>query len=70
MMIGDEQIDARGLYNTKSYAQFAEIYWLFFFFSGFDRWLELHRVNEGLSIINRMKQLNFMQIDSPEHLFD
>jgi len=40
------------------------------FFSGFERWLELHRVNEGLSVINRMKHLNFIQIASPEHLFD
>lgn len=67
MMIGDEQIDARGLYNIKSYARFAEIYWLF---SDFERWLELHRVNEGLSVINRMKHLNSIQIASCEHLFD
>jgi len=35
MMIGDEQIDARGLYNIKLYAQFAKIYWLFFLFFWF-----------------------------------
>ncbi|WP_322361589.1 hypothetical protein, partial [Bacillus cereus] len=38
------------------------------FFSDFERWLELHRVNEGLSVINRMKQLNSIQIASCEHL--
>jgi predicted ABC-class ATPase len=94
MMIGDEQIDIRGLYNITSHAQLAAIAFLIrkiaisnqdqviflhekvqkaledmeregvdivfsSFFPGFERWLELPRINEVLSIINRMKYLNF-----------
>lgn len=93
MMIGDEEIDIRGLYNITSYAQLAAIAFLIrkiainnqdqpiflhenikktlenmeeegvdivfsSFFPGFERWLELPRINEVLSVINRMKHLN------------
>ncbi|RKN83731.1 P-loop domain-containing protein [Paenibacillus ginsengarvi] len=96
IIIGDEQVDVRGLYNITSHAQLAAIAFLIrkiaisnqdrriflhekikkaledmeregvdlvfsSFFPGFDRWLELPRVNEVLSVINRMKHLNFIQ---------
>lgn len=99
MMIGDEQIDIRGLYNITSHAQLAAIAFLIrkiavsnqdsliylqekikkaledmerdgvdivfsSFFPGFERWLELPRINEVLSVINRMKYLNFIQTES------
>ncbi|WP_372447614.1 hypothetical protein [Neobacillus rhizophilus] len=38
------------------------------FFPGFERWLELPRINEVLSVINRMKYLNFIQLEPSEHL--
>jgi Predicted ATPase of the ABC class len=95
MIIGDEQIDIRGLYNITSHAQLAAIAFLIrkvavsnqdhfiilhdklkkaledmeregvdivfsSSFSGFERWLELPRINEVLSVINRMKHLNFI----------
>lgn len=97
MVIGDEQIDIRGLYNITSHAQLAAIaflirkiaisnqdrviflhekikkaledmerrsgYCIFFLFPGFERWLELPRINEVLSVINRMKHLNSIQIE-------
>ncbi|MDP4086660.1 MAG: hypothetical protein Q8934_18970, partial [Bacillota bacterium] len=103
MMIGDEQIDIRGLYNITSHAQLAAIAFLIrkiaisnqdrliilhekikkaledmeregvdsvfsSFFPGFERWLELPRINEVLSVINRMKHLNFIQFEPSEHL--
>jgi hypothetical protein len=103
MMIGDEQIDIRGLYNITSNAQLAAIAFLIrkiaisnqdrviflhekikktledmeregvdivfsSFFPGFERWLELPRINEILSVINRMKYLNFIQLEPSEHL--
>ncbi len=103
MMIGDEQIDIRGLYNITSHAQLAAIAFLIrkiairnqdrtiflyekiqkaleemeregvdivfsSFFPGFERWLELPRINEVLSVINRMKHLNFIQPEPSEHL--
>lgn len=103
MMIGDEQIDIRGLYNITSHAQLAAIAFLIrkiaisnqdrfiflhekikkaledmeregvdivfsSFFPGFERWLELPRINEVLSVINRMKHLNFIQLEPSEHL--
>ncbi|WJH33730.1 ABC-ATPase domain-containing protein [Paenibacillus sp. CC-CFT747] len=103
LMIGDEQIDFRGLYNITSHAQLAAIAFLLrkiavsnqdrliflhekikkalddmekegvdivfsSFFSGFDRWLELPRINEVLSVLNRMKHLNFIQPEPSEHL--
>ncbi|MCC2684039.1 MAG: ATPase of the class-like protein [Paenibacillaceae bacterium] len=95
ILIGDEQIDIRGLYNITSHAQLAAIAFLLrkiavsnqdhlivlhekikkaledmeregvdmvfsTFFPGFERWLELPRVNEVLSVITRMKHLNFI----------
>lgn len=95
LVIGDEQIDIRGLYNITSHAQLAAIAFLIrkiaisnqdrliilpekiqkalddmeregvdivfsSSFPGFDRWLELPRLNEVLSVINRMKYLNFI----------
>ncbi|KAA0546848.1 ATPase [Bacillus sp. BGMRC 2118] len=98
MMIGDEQIDIRGLYNITSDAQLAAIAFLIRkiavsnqdhviilhekikqalddmeekgvdivfsgFFPGFDRWLELPRINEVLSVLNRMKHLDFIQLE-------
>lgn len=103
IMIGDEQIDIRGLYNITSPAQVAAIAFLIrkmaisnqdrliflkekfekaledmeregvdivfsSFFPGFERWLELPRINEVLSVINRMKHLNFVQLEPSEHL--
>ncbi|WP_052353754.1 P-loop domain-containing protein [Neobacillus jeddahensis] len=103
MMIGDEQIDIRGLYNVTSQAQLAAIAFLIrkiainnqgrhiflhekiqkaledmerdgvdsvfsAFFPGFERWLELPRMNEVLSVINRMKHVNSIQIEPAEHL--
>jgi len=103
IMIGDEQIDIRGLYNITSHAQLAAIAFLIrkitisnqdrliflhekikialddmeregvdtvfsSFFPGFERWLELPRMNEVLSLINRMKHLNFIQLEPSEHL--
>ncbi|MBO0962770.1 hypothetical protein J1P26_24055 [Neobacillus sp. MM2021_6] len=103
MMIGDEQIDIRGLYNITSQAQLAAIAFLLrkiaisnqdrhiflhekikraleemeregvdrvfsSFFPGFERWLELPRINEVLSVINRMRQLDFIQLEPSEHL--
>lgn len=38
------------------------------FFPGFERWIELPRINEVLSVINRMKHLNSIQIEPSEHL--
>lgn len=38
------------------------------FFPGFERWLELPRIHEVLAVINRMKQLNFIQPEPSEHL--
>ncbi|PFM63713.1 hypothetical protein COJ48_14175 [Bacillus cereus] len=38
------------------------------FFSGFERWIELPRIKEVLSVINRMKHLNSIQIEPSEHL--
>ncbi|WP_347568712.1 hypothetical protein [Neobacillus sp. MM2021_6] len=102
-MIGDEQIDIRGLYNITSQAQLAAIAFLLrkiaisnqdrhiflhekikraleemeregvdrvfsSFFPGFERWLELPRINEVLSVINRMRQLDFIQLEPSEHL--
>ncbi|MFF2447478.1 P-loop domain-containing protein [Neobacillus sp. NPDC058068] len=102
MVIGDEQIDIRGLYNITSHAQLAAIAFLLrkiaisnqdhhiflqekikkaledmeregvdcvfsSFFPGFERWLELPRINEVLSVINRMKQLDFIQLEPTEH---
>ncbi|WP_088043287.1 P-loop domain-containing protein [Bacillus sp. EAC] len=102
MMIGDEQVDIRGLYNITSQAQLAAIAFLIrkiairnqdrtiflheqiqkaleemekdgvdivfsSFFPGFERWLELPRINEVLSVINRMKHLNFIQPEPSEH---
>lgn len=102
-MIGDEQIDIRGLYNITSHAQLVAIAFLirkiaisnqdrliFFhekikkaledmeregvdivfssFFPGFERWLELPRINEVLSVINRMKHLNIIQLE-PSAIF-
>ncbi|RTE10808.1 P-loop domain-containing protein [Paenibacillus whitsoniae] len=96
LMIGDEQVDIRGLYNITSHAQLAAIAFLLrkiaisnqdslillhekiqkaledmeregvdlvfsSFFPGFERWLELPRMNEVLAVINRMKHLNFIQ---------
>ncbi|MDR6551869.1 P-loop domain-containing protein [Paenibacillus qinlingensis] len=96
LMIGDEQVDIRGLYNITSPAQVAAIAFLIrkiaisnqdhiiilherikkalddieregvdivfsSFFPGFERWLELPRINEVLSVINRMKHLNIVQ---------
>jgi predicted ABC-class ATPase len=93
MLMGDEQIDVRGLYNITSHAQLAAIAFLLrkiavsnqdpfilphekvkkaledmeregvdivftTFFPGFERWLELPRIHEVLSVINRMKHLN------------
>ncbi len=95
ILIGDEQIDIRGLYNMTSPAQLAAIAFLIrkiaisnqdrlivlhekikkgledmeregvdmvfsSSFPGFERWLELPRINEVLSVINRMKHLNFI----------
>ncbi|NQX58029.1 ATPase [Paenibacillus qinlingensis] len=103
IMIGDEQIDIRGLYNITSHAQLVAIAFLirkiaisnqdrliFFhekikkvledmesegvdivfssFFPGFERWLELPRMNEVLSVINRMKHLKIIQPELSEHL--
>ncbi|GIP26165.1 ATPase [Paenibacillus sp. J23TS9] len=103
MLIGDEQIDIRGLYNITSHAQLAAIAFLIrkiaisnqdrliilhdkikkaledmeregvdivfsSSFSGFERWLELPRINEVLSVINRMKHLNFIQLEPSENL--
>ncbi|WP_407083161.1 hypothetical protein [Paenibacillus aurantius] len=103
LMIGDEQIDFRGLYNITSHAQLAAIAFLLrkiavsnqdrliflhdkikkvlddmekegvdivfsSFFPGFERWLELPRINEVLSVLNRMKHLNFIQSEPSEHL--
>ncbi|PEL07609.1 P-loop domain-containing protein [Bacillus sp. AFS017336] len=103
MMIGDEQIDIRGLYNITSHAQLAAIAFLIrkiainkqdrhillhekikkaledmerdgvdivfsSFFPGFERWLELPRINEVLSVINRMKHLTFIQPEPSEQL--
>jgi len=103
ILIGDEQIDIRGLYNITSHAQLAAIAFLIrkiaisnqdrliflheeikkgledmeregvdlvfsSFFPGFDRWLELPRIHEVLSVINRMKHLNFIQLEPAEHL--
>ncbi|OZB92154.1 P-loop domain-containing protein [Paenibacillus sp. XY044] len=103
MVIGDEQIDIRGLYNITSHAQLAAIAFLIrkiaisnqdrliilhdkikkaledmeregvdivfsSSFSGFERWLELPRIHEVLSVINRMKHLNFIQLEPSEHL--
>jgi hypothetical protein len=94
ILIGDEQIDIRGLYNITSHAQLTAIAFLIrkitisnqdhliflhekikkaledmeregvdivfsSFFPGFERWLELPRINEVLSVINQMKHLNF-----------
>lgn len=102
MVIGDEHIDIRGLYNITSHAQLAAIAFLIrkiainnqgsiifpqekikkaledmeregvdivfsSFFPGFERWLELPRINEVLSVINRMKHLNSIQIKPSEH---
>lgn len=101
IMIGDEQVDIRGLYNITSPAQVAAIAFLIrkiaisnqdpliflqekfekaledmgregvdivfsSFFPGFERWLELPRINEVLSVINRMKHLNFVGHETPE----
>ncbi|MDR6879417.1 P-loop domain-containing protein [Bacillus sp. 3255] len=103
LMIGDEQIDIRGLYNITSHAQLAAIAFLLrkiaisnqdrliflhekikkaledmeregldtvfsSFFPGFERWLELPRMNEVLAVINRMKHLNFIQLEISEQL--
>lgn len=103
IMIGDEQVDIRGLYNITSPAQVAAIAFLIrkiaignqdrliflqekfekaledmeregldivfsSFFPGFERWLELPRINEVLSVINRMKHLNFVQLEPSEYL--
>ncbi len=97
IVIGDEQIDIRGLYNITSNAQLVAIAFLIrklaisnqdsvifiqekinkalkdmeregldtvfsSFFPGFERWLELPRINEVLSVFNRMKHLNFIQL--------
>ncbi|WP_068776037.1 P-loop domain-containing protein [Paenibacillus sp. FJAT-26967] len=94
MMLGDEQIDIRGLYNITSPAQLAAIAFLIrkiaisnqerhillyekikkaledmeregvdlvfsSFFPGFERWLELPRIHEVCSVLNRMKHINF-----------
>lgn len=96
LMVGDEQVDIRGLYNITSHAQLAAIAFLLrkiaisnqdrliflhdkiknaleemeregvdlvfsSFFPGFERWLELPRINEVLAVINRMKHLDFIQ---------
>ncbi|CAG7651168.1 hypothetical protein PAESOLCIP111_06259 [Paenibacillus solanacearum] len=101
VMIGEEQIDIRGLYNITSHAQLAAIAFLIrklaisnqdrliflqekiqkaledmeregvdivfsSFFPGFERWLELPRINEVFCVINRMKHLNFIQQDPSE----
>ncbi|BFT72571.1 P-loop domain-containing protein [Paenibacillus sp. P36] len=101
LMIGEEQIDIRGLYNITSQAQLAAIAFLIrklavsnqdhlillhekinkalhdmeregvdivfsTFFPGFERWLELPRFHEVLSVINRMKHLNFVQHEPSE----
>lgn len=102
IMIGDEQVDIRGLYNITSPAQVAAIAFLIrkiaisnqesliflqekfekaledmeregvdivfsSFFPGFERWLELPRINEVISVINRMKHLNFIGLEPSEH---
>ncbi|WP_438432239.1 P-loop domain-containing protein [Gorillibacterium sp. sgz500922] len=95
ILMGDEQIDIRGLYNITSEAQLAAIAFLIrkiaisnqdrviplqerirkalddmeregvdrvfsSFFPGFERWLELPRLNEVLAVLNRMKHLKFI----------
>lgn len=101
ILIGDEQIDIRGLYHITSHAQLAAIAFLLrkiavshqdrlivlhekikkaledmeregvdivfsSFFPGFERWLELPRIHEVLAVINRMKHLNFIQLEPAE----
>ncbi|OCT13561.1 hypothetical protein A8709_18380 [Paenibacillus pectinilyticus] len=103
IMIGDEQVDIRGLYNITSPAQVAAIAFLIrklavsnqdrliflqetfekalenmrregvdivfsSFFPGFDRWLELPRINEVLAVLNRMKHLDFIPLETSEQL--
>ncbi len=96
MIMGDEHIDIRGLYNVTSQAQLAAIAFMIrkiavsnqdrllvlhekikkaledmeregvdivfsSYFPGFERWLELPRLNEVLAVLNRMKYLNYIQ---------